>query len=161
MDDAILRPHLLRLLRGRGARAEAEAVLRHLDPALVGERPAGVEHSAWQLVEHLRLAQRDILDFCRDPDYEEPRWPEDYWPADPRPPRPGAFEDSVDGFLADLDAACAMAEDPAVDLAAIVPASEGGATILRELLLVADHNAYHLGQLVLLRRLLGAWPPAS
>lgn len=161
MDDATLRDHVLRLLCGRGARVEPAEALRGLEPAVAGRRPAGVEHSAWQLLEHLRLAQRDLLDYGRAAEYTEPRWPDDYWPRDPEPPRPEAWQESADAFLADLEEACAMAADERIDLAAFIPRSEGGATILGQLLLVADHNAYHLGQLVLLRRLLGAWPPGA
>ena len=123
---------------------------------LRGVRVKGFPHSAWELLEHLRITQRDILDFCRNPKYEEMNWPEDYWPKSPAPESDAAWDRSVAGFHADLEALAALAKDPSVDLFGRVP-NGTGQTYLRELLVVADHNAYHLGQLVLVRRALGIW----
>ena len=120
-------------------------------------RPAGLPYSPWELLEHLRITQRDILDFCRDPGYSERKWPDDYWPTPDEPPTPEAWERSVAGFREDRDALMKLAGDPAVDLFSRIPHGSGQ-TYLREILLVADHNAYHLGEIVAVRRLLGAWP---
>ena len=124
--------------------------------ALRGKRPKGAEHSPWEVLEHLRIAQWDILDFTRNPNYQHLPWPEGYWPATPAPPDAKAWDKSVRAFRRDLKAMCDLVADPATDLYARIPHGNGQ-TILREALLVADHNAYHLGELVLLRRLLGAW----
>ena len=119
-------------------------------------RPQGVPYSAWELVEHLRLAQRDIREFCLDPGYTERKWPDDYWPAAPMPPNQAAWDESVRRFREDREALKEIVEDPSRDLLALIPHGTGQ-TYLREILLVADHNAYHVGQLILVRRLLGAW----
>ena len=155
-NDKALRAHLAKLLGWEDAHAGFDAAVDGLAPALRGRLPPGSPHSAWQLLEHLRLAQKDILDFCRDPAYEEPASMEEYWPASAAPPSDEAWEESVAAFRRDRAAMRALAEDPAIDLFAKVPQGTGQ-TYLRELLLVADHNAYHVGQLVLLRRLLGQW----
>lgn len=152
-----LRTHLLKLLGWRDAHADFEQAVAGVPPALRGAVPAGLPHSPWQLLEHLRLAQRDILDFCRDPGYVEPTWPDDYWPAHAEPPTATAWDESVSAFRADREALRALVADPATDPFARIPHGQGQ-TYLREVLLVADHNAYHLGQLVAARRLLGCWP---
>jgi hypothetical protein len=118
--------------------------------------PEGAEHSSWELVEHLRIAQWDILDFSSNPEYRERRWPEDYWPKSAAPASEAAWDESVSSFLADRRALCDLVMDPVTDLYARIPHGSGQ-TILREALLAGDHNAYHVGQLVLVRRLLGAW----
>ncbi len=139
------------------AHADLDAVLRDLPPALRGAVPEGLPYSAWQLLEHLRRAQRDILDFCVAPEYHQMQWPDDYWPKAPAPRDAAAWDQSVAQLHADNARLQQLARDLAVDLDAAVP-NGTGQTYLRELLLVIDHNAYHLGELVLLRRLLGAWP---
>lgn len=151
-----LRLHLLKLLDWEDAHAGFARVLADFPAPLRGQRVAGVPYTAWQLLEHLRIAQRDILDFIRKPDYRSPAWPSGYWPAHPRP-RPGQWERSLCRFRADLEKIRALVRNPRIDLFACIPHGSGQ-TYLREVLLVADHNAYHLGQLVLLRRLLGIWP---
>ena len=118
-----------------------------------GQVPANVAHSPWQLIEHMRLAQRDILDFCRAPDYREAAWPDDFWPAEPAPPTAGAWDESVAAFLADRDAMVRLISDPANDLFAPIPWGDGQ-SLLREALLLADHSSYHVGQLMTVRRLL-------
>jgi uncharacterized damage-inducible protein DinB len=115
-------------------------------------------HSPWQLLEHLRLTQHDILDFCRNPAYSERAWPKDYWPSSAGPPTAAAWDESVAAFRREREELKQLAADPALDLFARIPHGTGQ-TYLRELLLVADHNAYHIGQLVLVRRSLGVWPP--
>ena len=123
-----------------------------------GSLAPGFEHSVWQLLEHMRLAQKDILDFCVNARYVHAlQWPDDYWPQSPVPPGEAAWDPSVKDFKADRDALKELAEDTRVDLLGLVPTGKGQQTYLRALLLVADHNAYHLGQLVAVRRALGIW----
>ena len=119
--------------------------------------PPGLPYSAWQLLEHLRITQDDILQFCIDPGYQERSWPEEYWPKGPAPPSSTAWDESVTAFRRDREALKRLALNPEIDLTATVPAGTDQ-TYLRELLLVADHTAYHLGELVVVRRALGAWP---
>jgi uncharacterized damage-inducible protein DinB len=154
VTDQALRDHLLYLLRGGGAHLAFDAAVKGFPAGLRGKRPPRSPHSAWELLEHMRIAQSDILEFCRSADHQSPAWPEGYWPKSPAPPSAGAWSKSVRAFRADLEAMCALVADASTDLAARIPHGEGQ-TILRELLLVADHNAYHLGQLVLVRKLLG------
>lgn len=155
-NDAALRTHLVKLLTGSEAHADFEAAIKGLPAELRGKTPEGAEHSPWELVEHLRLAQSDILDFSRNPNYRHLKWPEDYWPESPAPPSTKAWNESVEAYRADLKTFCELIEDTSTDLYAKIPHGDGQ-TILREALLIADHNAYHVGQLVLVRRLLGAW----
>ena len=154
--DASLRQHLLDLLTGSNAHADFEAAVKNLPAALRGKTPKGAEHSPWELLEHLRIAQADILEFSRDARHKSPAWPSGYWPGSAAPPDEKAWEKSVRAFRKDLKSFCALVSGPAADLYAKIPHS-GGQTILREALLLADHNAYHVGQLILVRRLLGAW----
>ena len=154
-DDA-LRAHLRRLLDWQDAHAGFDAAVDGVPPRLRGVRPEGSAHSPWELLEHLRLTQADILDFCRNPAYAERTWPDDYWPRGPAPPTPAAWDESVAAFRRDRAALQQLAADTSLDLFATIPHGTGQ-TYLRELLLVADHNAYHLGQLVAVRRQLGAW----
>ena len=154
--DMELRQHLVKLLSGSEAHVNFEAAVEALPAELRGRRAEGAEHSAWELVEHLRIAQWDILDFSRNPEYKELRWPEDYWPDAAAPANDAAWDASVAGYLNDRRAFCDLVMDAATDLFAKIPHGSGQ-TILREALLTADHNAYHVGQLVLVRRLLGAW----
>jgi hypothetical protein len=153
-DD--LRAQLARLLGWEDAHISFEAAVADLEPALRGVRPAGAPHSPWELLEHLRFTQHDILEFCRNPDYREPRFPDDYWPRQSSPPDEQAWDESVAAYRGDRAELVRLAEDPAVDLLAAIPHGSGQ-TCLRELLLVADHNSYHIGQLVVIRQLLGAW----
>lgn len=157
MSDEALRSHLSRLLTWHDAHVSFEDALKDLPPGQRGLRPPGAPYSPWQLLEHLRLAQLDILEFCRNPAYEEPRWPDDYWPESPEPPAQDAWDRSIERYLQDRAALVQLVEDPGVDLFAVIPHG-AGQTYLREVLLVADHNAYHVGELVLARRLLGSWP---
>ena len=154
--DRSLRRHLVDLLNGGNAHATFDQAVRNLPEALRGKRPRGAEHSPWQVLEHLRIAQSDILEFSRDPRHESPDWPTGYWPARPAPPDAKAWDKSARAFRRDLKAMCDLVADPKTDLHAKIPHGSGQ-TVLREALLVADHNAYHLGELVLLRRMLGAW----
>jgi len=125
---------------------------------LRGTRPDGLPYSPWELLEHIRIAQHDILDFCQNPDYTQPDWPEGYWPDAVAPSSSAAWEGSVHQVRNDLQAMKDLVSDPATNLHAKIPHGDGQ-TVLREAMLVADHNAYHVGQLVTVRRLLGCWPP--
>lgn len=156
-EDRALREHLLYLLRGGGAHLDFEKVIADLPAELRSVKPPGLPFTAWQLLEDLRIAQWDILEFSRNAKHISPAWPAGYWPEGDAPPDDAAWEKSVKAFRADLKAIEVLVRNPQTDLFARIPHGEGQ-TILREALLVADHNAYHLGQLVLVRRLLGAWP---
>jgi len=151
-----LRDHLLYLLRGGGAHAGFEKVLAGLPAELRGKKAPGLPHTAWQLLEHLRLAQWDILEFSRSRDHVSPDFPEGYWPKTEAPPDAAAWDRSLEAFRKDLKAMEALVDDPATDLYAKIPWGDGQ-TLLREALLVADHNAYHLGQIVNVRQALGGW----
>ncbi|MBV8207878.1 MAG: DinB family protein [Acidobacteria bacterium] len=158
--DRELRRHVAALLDGGHAHATFDQAVANLAPELRGRKPeAGTEagpYTAWQLLEHLRIAQWDILEFSRTPGHISPEWPSGYWPATAKPPDPRSWARSVQSFRADLQAMKNLVLDPATDLFAVIAHGQGQ-TILREALLVADHNAYHIGQLVLLPKLLGAW----
>jgi hypothetical protein len=154
--DRELREHLLSLLKGGNAHADFIAAIKDLPVELRGKRPAGAEHSPWEIVDHMRLAQWDILEFSRNPKHVSPAWPVGYWPKTPAPPNRTAWSKSVKAFQADLQAMCDLVASETTDLYKPIPHGKGQ-TILREALLLADHNAYHLGELVLVRRLLGAW----
>lgn len=155
-SSAALRQHVLDLLRGGNAHADFEAAVADFPSQLRGKKPKGAEHTAWQLLEHLRIGQWDILEFSRDPKHVSPKWPDGYWPKTEAPPTPGAWNNSIRSFRADLKAMARLVSEEKNDLFARIPHGQGQ-TLLREALLVADHNAYHIGQLVLLRRLLGSW----
>ena len=151
-----LRQHLLYLLGGGGAHLSFEKAIAGLPAGARGRRPEGMPHSPWEILEHRRRAQWDILEFSRDARHVSPDWPSGYWPKSAAPPTPAAWQKSVRRFGADGKAMARLVADPKTDLYARIPHGDGQ-TILREALLVADHNAYHLGELVAVRRLLGAW----
>jgi hypothetical protein len=155
--DHSLRRHLVELLKGGSAHARFDEVIDGLPAKLRGRKPAGMPHSPWMLLEHLRIAQRDILEFSRNPKHVSPDWPQGYWPGTDVSPGVGAWTSSIRAFSQDLKAMQNLVTNPKTDLYARIPWGDGQ-TILREALLLADHNAYHLAQLVDLRRLLGAWP---
>ena len=151
-----LRKELDRLLAGKGAHADFDAAVADFPPKLRGVKPHGAAHSAWEVLEHLRIAQWDMLEFSRDPKHVSPAWPAGYWPKNSEPESGGAWGRSVKAFHRDLAAMRKLVSDPKSDL--FTPFAHGeGQTLLREALQMADHNAYHIGELVLLRRLLGAW----
>ncbi|HWF13838.1 MAG TPA: DinB family protein [Candidatus Acidoferrales bacterium] len=156
MNEDKLRKHLLELLSGRGAHADWKASFRGIPPKLRGVRPSGLPHSLWELLEHMRIAQWDILEFSRDARHVSPDWPTGYWPAAPEPPNAKAWDKSVKMFARDLDAMKKLVSNRKRDLFEKIPHGTGQ-TILREALLVADHNAYHLGQVVAVRKLLDNW----
>jgi hypothetical protein len=155
-NDKPLRRQLIDLLTGGNAHAKFDDVVKGLPPKLRGARPAKFPHSPWMLLEHLRLAQWDILEFSRNAKYVAPEWPAEYWPKTEAPSNSAAWTRSIEEFRRDLKAMQDMVANPKTDLFARMPWGDGQ-TILREALLLADHNAYHLGQLVDVRRLLDAW----
>lgn len=155
-QDKALRQHVLYLLGGGGAHLKFDEAVKDLPPKLRGTKPANFPHSVWMLLEHMRLAQWDILEFSRDAKHVSPEWPAGYWPKSEAPANAAAWTKSIQEFQRDLKAMQDLVENPKTDLFARIPWGDGQ-TILREALLVADHNAYHLGQLVDVRRLLGAW----
>lgn len=157
-DHSVLRDHLIELLNGGHAHPDFDRVLRDWPAELQGVLVDGLPHSGWQLLEHLRIAQWDILGFSRDPDHVSPDWPSQYWPANESPPDQTAWEKSVQAFRRDQMEMRDLVADPASDLFTPFPWGSGQ-TLLREAMLVADHNAYHLGQMVQVRHLLGCWPP--
>ncbi len=154
--DQSLRRHLLELLEGGGVHAKFDDAIDGIPENLRGKKPQGFPHSAWMILEHLRIAQHDILEFSRTKKHTSPPWPEGYWPDKETPPSAAAWRESIREFRADLKAMEELVQDPQTDLYAKIPWGDGQ-TILREALLVADHNAYHTAQLVDIRRLLGAW----
>jgi hypothetical protein len=154
--DRALRDHVLYLLTGGGAHVDFDRAIAGFPAALRGAKPSGAPHTAWSLLEHMRIAQWDILEFSRNSAHVSPQFPSGYWPPSGAPPSVRAWNESVRAFKADLKAIMALVSNPAINLFARIPHGDGQ-TILREALLVADHNAYHMGQLVLVRKLLGAW----
>ncbi|HET6230135.1 MAG TPA: DinB family protein [Longimicrobiaceae bacterium] len=154
--EKTLRETLAKALGWGEAHADYDKAVAGLAADKRGVRPDGVPHSPWEIVEHIRLTQRDILEFCRDASYRERDWPADYWPPTPAPPSDDAWDESIRAFQADREAMKQLAADPEIDLFAAIPHGSGQ-TYLRELILVTDHTAYHVGQLVTVRQALGAW----
>jgi len=158
MSEHDLRAQIAKILDWKEAHAGFDKAIADLPIRSRGLRAPGLPHSVWELVEHIRIAQRDILSFCVDEHYRELEWPLEYWPSKPAPADAQAWDDSLAAYHRDLDVLKAMAVDPAIDLTARVPRGTGQ-TYLRELLLVADHTAYHVGQIVDVRQALGVWTP--
>jgi hypothetical protein len=156
-NDASLRDQLVPLLRGGGAHVDVFAALKDFPAKLYGAKPENAPHSAWQLLEHMRIALRDLLDFSTNSEYVEKKWPDDYWPESAAPPSKQAWSSSVKALKEDLAAFEKLVKNPKSNLYAQIPWGKKDQTLLREVLLAADHNSYHVGQLVLLRRLLGTW----
>lgn len=148
-----LRQHLANLLTKAEAHVDLAGTLKDFPRELRGKKPEGSPHTPWQLLEHIRIAQWDILEFSKDARHKSPKWPDDYWPKTEAPPDDKAWDRSVLQIMADLKAMTNLVSDPKRDLFAPIPHGDGQ-TLLREALLVADHNAYHLGQLLLVRRIL-------
>lgn len=157
-EDHALREHLVELLRGASAHADFETSLKDFPVEKATAKPANSPHSVWQLLEHIRLALHDLLDFCTDPKYVAPKWPEDYWPQSEQAPTAEEWRTTIKAVKADLKAFEELVLDQDSNLYAEIPWGEGQ-TLIREALLAADHTSYHLGQIVLLRKQLGAWNP--
>jgi hypothetical protein len=156
MNDKSLRQHIVSLLSGKGAHADFRGAVSGVPPKFRGAKPEGAPHSAWELLEHIRIAQWDILEFSRNPKHVSPKWPLGYWPKSAQPPNGAAWGKAIRAYQRDREAMKKLVLNPKTDLLAKIPWGDGQ-TVLRESLLVADHDAYHIGQIVLLRRLLSAW----
>lgn len=156
MSDRALREQLAALLQWEDAHAGLDRIVQGVPQDRWAASAPGLPYTLWQLLEHVRLAQHDILDFCRNPNYAELRWPDDYWPPAEAVPTPADVSASLAALREDREALMAMARDTTIDLFARIPHGSGQ-TYLRELLLVADHTSYHLGQMVVARRALGTW----
>ena len=157
MSDEALREQLARFLDWEEAHVGFDKAVGDVPGDVRGAKAPGIEHSIWQLVEHMRIAQEDILDFCINPKYVHTmKWPDDYWPTHPAPPNGAAWDESIASFKRELEKLRTLARDEK-DLYALVPTGKDQQTYLRSLLLVNDHNSYHLGQIVAVRRALGAW----
>ena len=156
MSDRALREQLAALLGWEDAHASLDRIAVGVPYDRWSASAPGLPYTLWQLLEHIRLAQHDILDFCRNPGYQELRWPDDYWPPAGTVPSEADVSSTLAALRQDRDALAAMALDPGVDLFARIPHGTGQ-TYLRELLLAADHTSYHLGQMVVVRRALGIW----
>ena len=156
VDEKAWRAHVAKLLGWEDAHVGLEAAVKGMPAPMRGVVPLGWEYSAWQLVEHIRIAQADILEFCRTARYKEKKWPDDYWPKMLGPRGAADWTKAIAGYRADRKSLQRLAADPDIDLLAAIPHGTGQ-TYLREILLVADHNAYHIGQIVALRRRLGIW----
>jgi len=156
-SEHAVRDEVLFLLQRGNAHMSLDEAVADFPMERINERPPHVPYSSWHLLEHLRLTQRDILDFIRDPHYQERKWPDDYWPASDATTDVAGWEGTRAAFHADAAALGALAADPDRDLHAAIPWGDGQ-TLLRELLVVADHNAYHTGEFAILRQVMGAWP---
>jgi hypothetical protein len=157
MGQDPLRAEAVKLLRGRGAHMPFEEAVAGFPDEAMNERPPNVSYTPWQLLEHLRRTQRDILEYIRDRAYVAPSWPEDYWPSPDAVTDRAGFDATLAGFRSDADALEAIVLDPAVDLLAPLSGTPGH-TLLREIRLVGDHNAYHIGEFAILRQVMGTWP---
>ncbi len=156
MNEKSLREHLVNVLSGHGAHIDWKATFAGVPPKMRGARPHGLPYSLWELLEHMRIAQSDILEFSRDAEHVSPEWPAGYWPATQAPPNTQAWDKSLKSFEKDLAAMKKLVNSPKTHLFAKIPHGTGQ-TVLREAILVADHNSYHLGQALAVRRILGIW----
>ncbi len=157
MSDRNLRKNLIELLKGGQAHISVEKVLQAISPEARNRRPPGMQHSAWEVLEHMRLAQEDIVRYTLDANWVSPPFPEGYWNQNPENLTEAEWDHSIECFFADLKDFINLIEDTSIDLTAEIPHGEGR-TYLREILLVADHNAYHLGQIVQILKALDSWP---
>lgn len=140
------------------AHANLDSAIADFPAELRGERPQGLPHSVWELLDHIRRTLRDLVSFCLDTHYHEPEWPDDYWPPSPAPPNDAAWSAAIDSIHNDNAALEKMTRDESLDLAARIPRGTGQ-TYLRTVIVAVAHSSYHVGQIVLTRRLLGAWHP--
>ncbi len=156
-QDAALRQQLVRLLDWGDAHMTLDEAVADFPSEYMNVRPPNVPYTPWHLLEHIRIAQWDILDFCRNPNYQEMEWPKEYWPARDEKADQAKWDETLRQFQSDQEELKRLATDPSVDLYARIPHGQGQ-TILREILLVADHNAYHIGEFAILRQIMGSWP---
>jgi hypothetical protein len=156
-DDAALREQLAALLKGGQAHATFSDAVADIPANLISERPVGIPYSAWQLVEHIRITLHDLLEFATNSEYVELDWPSGYWPKNAAPGKNESWDGTVKAIQADLKSFEALVHSPSSNLYATIPWGKNGETLLREVLLAADHTSYHVGELILLRRVLGIW----
>jgi hypothetical protein len=156
-DDAVLREQLVAFLNGGQAHAKFSDAVAHFPANRISERPEGLPYSAWQLVEHIRIALHDLLEFVTNSEYVEMEWPGNYWPKDAAPGKDQSWDEALKAIQADLKSFEALVHSPDSNLYATIPWGKNGETLLREVLLAADHTSYHVGELILLRRVLGIW----
>ena len=156
--DKALRDHVIALLNGRQAHMTFDDAVADFPPALINTKPPHVPYTCWHLIEHLRITQWDILEYSRDPKHVSPDWPVGYWPAQDAQTDLAGWNETIRRFRSDLEAMKAIVADPNTDLFTPIPHGYGGHTVLREALLIADHNAYHTGELGILRQVMNAWP---
>jgi hypothetical protein len=154
----ILREQLLALIDGHGAHLPFDAAVAEFPDGAINQRPPNVPYTPWHLLEHIRIAQADILDYIRNRAYLAPTWPEEYWPAPDATATPEQFAQTIEAFRSDSKALHELVADPATDLLAPIPDTPGH-TILREVRVLGDHNAYHIGEFAILRQVMGTWPP--
>jgi hypothetical protein len=156
-DDAVLREQVVALLSGGQAHVTLTDAVAHFPAERIGEKPVGVPYSAWQLVEHMRITLHDLLEFSTNSNYVELEWPSGYWPNQAAPAKGESWGAALRAIQADLQSFEALAQSPNSNLYAVIPWGKQGETLLRELLLAADHTSYHVGELILLRRVMGIW----
>lgn len=155
-DQSAIRELLIEQMTGRHAHVSFDQAIKGLQISDVGSRPEGLPHSIWELVEHIRISQNDILEFSRDPDYKSPSWPKGYWPENPEPGGKKEWEATIEAFHSDHEQMVELIKNPEKDL--LMPLPHGsGQTLFREAMLIVDHNSYHIGQIIQVRRLLGSW----
>ncbi|HET8523587.1 MAG TPA: DinB family protein [Thermomicrobiales bacterium] len=158
-SERAIRDQIVALLQGGNAHMTFDEAVADFPLSSINTRPPHVPYTPWHLLEHLRITQRDILDFIAAGQYEEPRWPDDYWPDQDVTANEQSWQETIRQFREDLTALIALAQDPAQDLGAPVKhATNDGQNLARELLVVADHNAYHIGEFAILRQVMGTWP---
>ena len=152
-----LRQELIFLLEGGNAHDDFESAIANIPKAFYGKEVKGLPYTLWRLLQHMQLSQKDILDYIQNPDYQERIWPDEYWPQEKAPPKATSWNKKVSEFREDLEALKALVKNPKTKLLEPIPHIPNGPTILREILLVVDHNSYHIGQIILLRGMLGIW----
>ncbi len=155
--DKAVREQLLLLLRGGNAHITFDQAVEQFPMASINIQPTNISYTPWHLLEHIRIAQWDILEFIRNPTHVSPQWPQGYWPSEGEHADEDKWHKSISDFRADLKALQDMVVDPRTDLVAPIPHAQGY-TVLREILLVADHNAYHIGEFAILRQVMATWP---
>jgi hypothetical protein len=156
-DDTLLREHLVALLKGGQAHATVTDAVSGFPPDRIGERPADIPYSAWQLLEHIRIALHDLLEFATNSEYVELEWPSAYWPKNAAPVTDESWNSTIKAIQADMKSFEVLVRSPNSNLYATIPWGKNGETLLREVLLAVDHTSYHVGELILLRRMLGTW----
>jgi uncharacterized damage-inducible protein DinB len=156
-DDQVLRHELLWLLCGGNAHVDFTTAIAHVPEEFYGKTVKGTPYTLWRVLQHMKISQHDILEYIKNPDYKELVWPDDYWPKQKAPPHVASWEIAVKQVLSDLEEIKKIVKNPKTVLTASIPNVKNGPSILREILLVIDHNSYHIGQIILLRGLLGIW----